>query len=111
MLALMAPLLLVACVGALFWVRRAGGGTERALPPIPLLGERAGVLVWRPVAEASSYRVEVLDKDGTVLFAATRPDTVAPLPPGFTAPTWSTWWVRAYAERREIAASARSAFY
>jgi hypothetical protein len=111
--AMVASLLLLAFVGALLWFSRASGSrsTDSTLPPVTLMGERAGVMVWGPVAEATTYRVEVLDKDGKVLFAAVGPDTVAPLPPSFMAPQWSTWWVRAYADRRELAASPRTAFY
>lgn len=113
MLPLAAALTLVVSGGAVWWQGRDAGTTRsgETLPPVPLIGERAGVLVWRTVPDATSYRVEVLDNEGKALFATTEPDTVAALPPGFDAPTWSSWWVRAYNGRREIAASPMTAYY
>jgi len=112
-LPLAASLVLVASVGTLFWQGRDGDVTRSGgtLPPVVLVGERVGVLVWRAIPDATSYRVEVLDKDGVLLFSATAADTVAPLPPRFDAPQWSSWWVRAFTGRREIAASPMTAFY
>lgn len=112
-LPLAASLLMVASVGTLLWRGRDAGSTRGGdtLPPVPLVGERAGVLLWRSVPDATSYRVEVLDPQGKALFSATQPDTVAALPPTFDAPMWSSWWVRAYNGRREIAASPMTAYY
>jgi len=112
-LPLAASLIMVASVGTLVWQGRERDVTrgDSALPPVVLVGERVGVLVWRPVPDATSYSVEVLDKDGVLLFSATAADTVAPLPPGFDAPQWSSWWVRAFTGRREVAASPMTAFY
>jgi hypothetical protein len=112
-LPLAAALTLIVSGGAVWWqgrdtdITRGGDG----LPSVSLIGERVGVLLWRPVPEATSYRVEVLDNEGTPIFTTTASDTVATLPPGFDAPTWSSWWVRAYSGRREIAASPMTAYY
>jgi len=99
--------------GAVWSLRRDGDITRRGgtLPPVPLIGERVGVLLWRSVPDATSYRVEVLDNQGAPIFTATQPDTVAGLPPSFDAPQWSSWRVRAYNGRREIAASPMTSYY
>jgi hypothetical protein len=112
-LPLAAATTLVVSGGALWWQGRDGGTTRsgETLPPVPLIGERVGVLLWHSVAEATSYRVEVLDEKGAPILTVTEPDTVAVLPPGFDAPRWSSWWVRAYSGRREIAASPMTAYY
>lgn len=112
-LPLAAALTLVVSGGAIWWQGRDAGVTRggTTLPPVSLIGERVGVLLWRPIVDATSYRVEVLDSEGKTLFAATESDTVAVLPPGFDAPTWSSWWVRAYNGRQEIAASPMTAYY
>jgi hypothetical protein len=112
-LPLAAALTLVVSGGAIWWQGRDAGVTRggSTLPPVSLIGERVGVLLWRPVAEATSYRVEVLDGEGKTIFSATEPDTVAVLPPTFDAPKWSSWWVRAYSGRLEIAASPMTAYY
>lgn len=112
-LPLAAALTLVVSGGAVWWQGRDADITRGGdvLPPVPLIGERVGVLVWRSIPDATSYRVEVLDTDGKPLFTATEPDTVAVLPPTFDAPKWSSWWVRAYNGRREIAASPMTAYY
>jgi hypothetical protein len=102
-----AALTLVVSSSVIWWQGRDAGVTRSGstLPAVPLIGERDGVLVWQAVPEATSYRVEVLDTDGTSRFSATVPDTVAALPLGADAARWSSWWVRAYTGGREIAAS------
>jgi len=112
-LPLAAALTLVVSGGAVWWQGRDAGITRSGstLPHVELIGERVGVLLWRPVPDATSYQVEVLDNDGKPLFTATQPDTVAMLPPSFDAPQWSSWWVRAYNGRREIAASPMTSYY
>lgn len=112
-LPLAASLVMVASIGTLLWQGRDAGATRRgeALPPVPLIGERVGVLLWRPVPEATAYRVEVLDHESKPIFTATSPDTFTVLPPTFDAPQWSSWSVRAFKGRTEIAASPVTAYY
>lgn len=106
-------LFLMVSGGAVWWLSPGGGITRRGgtLPPVPLIGERVGVLLWRSVPGATSYRVEVFGSEGAPIFTATEPDTVAGLPPSFDAPRWSSWRVRAYNGRREIAASPMTPYY
>jgi hypothetical protein len=66
--------------------------------------------VWRPVANAAEYRVEVFDDAGTALFTATTRDTILPLPDGPVLDTAVTlhWWVTArLRDGSEIASHAR----
>ncbi len=82
-----------------------------ALPPVTLIGERAGILVWRPVDGATVYEVQVIDSAGAVVFGYQAADTVSPLPPLFEPPKGAQWWVRALSGNREVAASPRERLY
>ncbi len=90
-----------------------GGCNERldGLPPVSLIGERVGVLVWHAVPEATNYRMDIVDSTGTVRVAHAAPDTFAVLPHAYTAARGDQWWVRAYNGRKVIAASERQQMY
>jgi len=75
--------------------------------PVVLLSPADGVslteppaLVWRSVDGAVSYRVEVLDRTGTVVTTAVGPDTVVRLPSDALAPADSAYRWRVVAELR-----------
>lgn len=85
--------------------------SDRSLPPVTLIGERAGVLVWRPVEGATVYQVQVVDSAGTVVMGLQAAYTVSPLPPLFEPPPGARWWVRALSGERAVAASPRERLY
>ena len=99
-----------ACVALLF-AAASCTADRNALPPVTLIGERAGILVWRPVDGATVYQVQVVDSAGTVVFGYQAADTVSPLPPLFEPPPGALWWVRALSGDREVAASPRERLY
>jgi hypothetical protein len=51
----------------------------------------AGALVWRSVAGATRFEVEILTPEGELVYSDTVRDTVAPMPPGI-APSRSYRW-------------------
>lgn len=81
------------------------------LPPVTLLGERAGALVWNAVPDATNYRMDIMDSAGKVRIAHAAPDTFATLPVGFSVTRGDQWWVRAYNGKKIIAASERARMY
>lgn len=85
--------------------------SDRNLPPVTLIGERAGVLVWRPIEGATVYQVQVVDSAGTVVMGLQATDTVSPLPPLFEPPPGARWWVRAFSGERAVAASRSERLY
>ena len=105
--ALAATLMLAAGAG-LIWRAASGPGTgplRGAGSSVVLLAPAEGavqagppVLVWRPVAGAVGYRVEVLDRAGTVVATGAGPDTVLRLPADALAPADSTYRWRVVAE-------------
>lgn len=77
-------------------------------PKVTLVGERAGMLVWRAIPDATEYRMDIFDRSGEVRIAHAAPDTVALLPAGFTVASGEQWQVRAYNGRRLLAVSERA---
>jgi hypothetical protein len=96
---------LAACGEAAPVVRSAV--TQRDLQPIELIGERTGLLVWRPVAGVTRYEVEMLGTGGAVRqVLRAGGDTLAPLPPNFMPWPSAAWRVRGYANDQAVAVSA-----
>ena len=101
-IALAATLLLAVGVASL--VRRnesatVRGGTSDVVLAAPADGQRVGnevvTFVWRPVAGALRYTLEVSAADGTITHSAQTTDTVAVGPAPRLAPGEQRWWVRA----------------
>lgn len=78
---------------------------------VAVVGEKIGVLVWHPVANADQYEVEVIAPEDSVIHYATTADTVSPLPPTFAPVTGTQWTVRALRNGRVIARSTRHPIY
>ena len=104
--AVLCTLLLGACTGS-------GNGTENSasLPTVSLVGERTGLMVWRPVAKATSYQFEILTADGRSEYLVSTTDTVGLLPPNFQAQPVKFWWIRALEGSRVVAASEKARIY
>ena len=78
---------------------------------VVLVGERAGLMVWRPYDGATSYRVELFTAEDRLEHSATTSDTVGAYPPGFDAGTGKTWQVRAFNGERQVARSIKAPVY
>jgi hypothetical protein len=78
---------------------------------VELVGERAGLLVWRKFSGATVYKLEVLLPNGATEFSLNTADTVGGFPPRFEGGEGKTWWVRAYDANRQIAASEKARVY
>lgn len=78
-------------------VPRGGDALVVVGPRDEVAPEAARRLVWRAVSGAARYQVEVLDRDGSVVFAAETTDTTATVADSVTlAPGVPyRWWVRA----------------
>ncbi len=78
---------------------------------VTLVGERAGVMVWRALPGATAYRFELLGAGGAVVTSSESADTVASLPPLFSPDPHSAWRVRALRDGRVIATSRSERIY
>lgn len=106
-LALAASLAVLAGGGVLWQVVRGRGERDvlrsveaqvsLVAPVGPTSPADARRLVWRAAAGAADYQVEVLDPDGTAIYAAATGDTVLVLPDSVsvTSGLEYQWWVRA----------------
>jgi hypothetical protein len=82
-----------------------GASSEVQLVPPRVRSGEPNTLIWRSVAGASRYAVEVLDSTGTPRFAATAMDTLLVVPDTvrLTPTVEHRWWVRAIlADGREV---------
>jgi hypothetical protein len=116
-LALAAVLATVIAGGALFRQMTAGdsgtivrgGGAAISVVSPPEQSQVGGdlLLVWRPLAQAARYEVEILQADGSVLGAWTTTDTVFVVPNGIAIVAGEyQWWVRSQAPNGSGARSA-----
>lgn len=105
--ATLAGVLAVALAFALTACGDDGGGDGR----VELVGERAGLMVWRPVPGASRYSMEILAAGDSSIWVFNTADTVGQLPPTYSSATGHTWWVRAFDDRRQIAKSSKERMY
>ncbi len=106
-LALAASLAVVAGGGVLWQLVRGRGegdvlrGGEAQVSLVAPVGAtpaaEAHRLIWRTVAGAADYQVEVLDPDGTAIYAGAAGDTVLVLPDSVSLASGLEyrWWVRA----------------
>ncbi len=104
-LALAASLALVVAGGALWFVLERGQDVLRGpRSDVTVRGPRGTVddaaaraLAWRPVVDATLYRIELLGPAGEVVFAAETAESTATVPPGIPlVPNVDyRWWVRA----------------
>jgi hypothetical protein len=80
--------LLAVVVGAVWLGTRPGpeAGVELLSPGAGTRIEGGSTLVWRPVAGAVLYRVDLTTQGGTVLFAGETSDTTLTLGPEVTSP-------------------------
>ncbi len=103
----------LSCLVLVAWLTLAAAcaPSEEPLPEVSLIGERIGVMVWRPVEGATRYTVEIRGASGAVEFATEARDSVAPLGPTYTPDRGTSWQVRAYAGEREIARSTLTPLY
>ncbi len=75
-----------------------GGGDEIALLRPSRSADGSSILLaWRPVPRALSYRVELLDSTGAVVFGGSASDTTLALPPSLDLAAGMSyrWWVQA----------------
>ena len=104
-LALAASLVLAVGVG-LLWrgvppgsdgITRGTSAVTLLAPPTEARSDGGIAFVWRPVAGAVRYELEVVDSAGAVAFSTSTPDTTATLPNAIRlAPDAEyRWWVRA----------------
>lgn len=85
-----------------------GGGGDAT---VELVGERAGLLIWRAVPSATRYSMEILAANDSSLWIYNTADTVGQLPPTYASATGHTWWVRAFDDRRQIGESSKARMY
>ena len=82
-------------------VRGDGAGFALAEPAPGKAFGRGDRFLWRPATGAQSYRVELVDDEGSVVFAATTVDTVAALPDSARLVPQGRYQVRLVAQLRD----------
>jgi hypothetical protein len=117
----LAPLAIAACllivVGAIVRMRQtADFDLPRGVSqPVVLVAPSATVdpsgpveFVWRPVADAQRYRLEVLDQKEGVVFSAETSDTTLSMPANrLRSGQEYRWWVRDLSSRAQLASPLR----
>jgi len=100
-LALAASLILAVGVGLLVRDRNQRGDTTRGAglvllaPPTEIAPSESITFVWRPVAGAERYRIELLNQAGTVVFTQLSLDTSLTVTARLLEPDSAyRWWVR-----------------
>jgi hypothetical protein len=114
-LALAASVLLAIGVGLVMRNRESdttrGGGSALVLltPAVEVAPAQPVTFSWRSSAGTQRYRLELLDRNGTVVFSQLTPDTSLTLPAALLPPGSSyRWWVRDATPGSQVASSLRA---